>query len=89
MSPESVFALVAAAVDYAEQISRGGVVAAAAEKLAADQEAAIGGPNPVVNSLRHAAVELLQDCEVQCKSEAELVRNEGGLQVIGTALHEP
>lgn len=72
----------------AEQIQRGGAVRAAAEKAAAEQEARVGGPNPVVNGLRKAAVELLKDCEEQCKAEAELVRQKGGLQVIGTALHD-
>ena len=86
--PESVQSLVSEAVEYAEQILRGGAVRVAAEKAAAEQEAAIGGPNPVVNGLRKAAVELLKDCNEQCEAEAALVREKGGLQVIGTALHD-
>ena len=81
-------ALVTEAVEHAEQILRGGAVKEAAEKEAAEKEKEVGGPNPVVNALRHAAVCLLDDCTTQCQREATLVRDLGGLQVIGTALHD-
>ena len=88
VSPDSVVALVTEAVEYAEQILRGGAVREAAESAAAEREKEIGGPNPVMNALRHAAVCLLEDCTAQCEREATLVRDLGGLQVIGTALHD-
>jgi preprotein translocase subunit SecA len=88
VSPDSVVALVTEAVEHAEQILRGGAVKEAAEKEAAEKEKEVGGPNPVVNALRHAAVCLLDDCTTQCQREATLVRDLGGLQVIGTALHD-
>ena len=67
---------------------RGGAVREAAESAAEEREKEIGGPNPVMNALRHAAVCLLEDCTAQCEREATLVRDLGGLQVIGTALHD-
>ena len=85
---DAVVALVTEAVEYAEQILRGGAVREAAEAAAAEREKEIGGPNPVMNALRHAAVCLLEDCTAQCEREATLVRDLGGLQVIGTALHD-
>ena len=68
VSAESVFALVSEAVEHAEQILRGGAVKAAAEKVAEDQERARGGPNPVVDALRAAAIELLADAQTQARS---------------------
>ena len=73
VSPDSVVALVTEAVEHAEQILRGGAVKEAAEKEAAEKEKEVGGPNPVVNALRHAAVCLLDDCTTQCQREATLV----------------
>lgn len=87
VSAESVVALVVEAVEHAESILRGGAVRAAAEEAAAEEEKR-RGPNPVVSALRAAAVAVLEDCETQCEAEATLVREQGGLQVIGTALHD-
>jgi preprotein translocase subunit SecA len=80
--------LVASAVEHAEALARGGAVKAAAELAARREEEKQGGPNPVVNALRQAAIDLLADCETQCLNEAALVREIGGLQVVGTALHD-
>ena len=42
----------------------------------------------MVNALRQAATDVLFDCETQCANEARLVREIGGLQVVGTAIHD-
>ena len=88
VAPEAVVDLVASAVEHAEALARGGAVKAAAELAARREEEKQGGPNPVVNALRQAAIDLLADCETQCLNEAALVREIGGLQVVGTALHD-
>ena len=88
VSVESVEALVAAAVEHAEAINRGGAVREQALRAAEEEERRVGGPNPVVNALRDAAIDVLGECERRCDAEAEAVRDAGGLQVIGTALHD-
>ena len=88
VAPEAVVDLVASAVEHAEALARGGAVRAAAETAARAEEAKQGGPNPVVNALRQAASDVLADCETQCAREAALVREIGGLQVVGTAIHD-
>ena len=88
VDPPSVFELINSAVEYAENIGRGGAVKLAAEEQAKVEELKQGAPNPVVNALRQAAIDILGDCEKQCDGEASLVRGNGGLQVIGTALHD-
>ena len=88
VSPEAVAELVASAVEHAEALARGGAVRANAELAARREEEKQGGPNPVVNALRQAATDVLLDCETQCANEAALVREIGGLQVVGTAIHD-
>ena len=88
VASEAVVDLVASAVEHAEALARGGAVKAAAEDAARRQEEKQGGPNPVVNALRQAASDVLADCETQCAREAALVREIGGLQVVGTAIHD-
>ena len=88
VSPEAVAELVASAVEHAEALARGGAVRANAELAARREEEKQGGPNPVVNALRQAATDVLFDCETQCANEARLVREIGGLQVVGTAIHD-
>ncbi len=88
VSPEAVAELVASAVEHAEALARGGAVRANAELAARREEEKQGGPNPVVNALRQAATDVLSDCETQCANEAALVREIGGLQVVGTAIHD-
>ena len=80
--------LVASADEHAEALARGGATRANAELAARREEEKQGGPNPVVNALRQAATDVLFDCETQCANEARLVREIGGLQVVGTATHD-
>ena len=78
----------ASAAEHAEALARGGATRANAELAARREEEKQGGPNPVVNALRQAATDVLFDCETQCANEARLVREIGGLQVVGTAIHD-
>ena len=48
-------------------------------------------PNDVevlIKSIYTAAYAVLRDCQAQCEAEREVVRTVGGLQVIGTSIHD-
>jgi preprotein translocase subunit SecA len=43
---------------------------------------------PFVRAIKAAAFAVLRDCSAQCNAERDVVRKLGGLQVIGTSIHE-
>jgi len=62
----------------------------AGERLRRDMEEtnASEGESPFLRAIKTAAFAVLRDCSVQCSAERDVVRKLGGLQVIGTSLHD-
>jgi len=62
----------------------------AAERLRRNMDGANAckDDSPFIRAIKVAAFAVLRDCSEQCNAERDVVRKLGGLQVIGTSIHE-